>query len=169
MSVAPGTQASPPKIRADRQTSNVSIRTGVPLASGPSLKSAVQPRNIRSARWSAAAPALQGRHSSARRPTQRMTIEYESIPPGVEASELRVGEPARLVRQRRHREGTIEGIQFALAPYGRENVAGTARRWAWRGSRRLCRNRILGLRVGGHFVGRFSGDHHWPVLGDRRG
>ena len=34
-------------------------------------------------------------------------------------------------------------------------LAGTARRWAWRGSRRLCRDRILGLRVGGHFVGRF--------------
>ena len=30
-------------------------------------------------------------------------------------------------------------------------LAGTARRWA----RRLCRDRILGLRVGGHFVGRF--------------
>ena len=34
-------------------------------------------------------------------------------------------------------------------------LAGTARRWAWRGSRRLCRDRILGLRVGGHLVGRF--------------
>ena len=97
MSVAPGTQASQPKIRADRQISNVSIRTGAPLAPGPSLKSVVQPRNIRSARWSASAPALQGRHASARWPTQRMTIEYESIPPGVEASELHVGEPVRLV------------------------------------------------------------------------
>ena len=57
-----------------------------------------------------------------RRPTQKMTIEYESIPPGVEASELHVGEPVRLVRRGRHREGIIEGIQFALAPYGREKV-----------------------------------------------
>ena len=51
-----------------------------------------------------------------------MTIEYESIPPGVEASDLYIGEPVRLMRRGRRREGTIEGIQFALAPYGREKV-----------------------------------------------
>ena len=51
-----------------------------------------------------------------------MTIEYESIPPGVEASDLYIGEPVRLVRRGRRGEGTIEGIQFALAPYGREKV-----------------------------------------------
>ena len=51
-----------------------------------------------------------------------MTIQYEAIPPGVEASELQIGEPVRLVRRGRRREGIIEGIQFALAPYGREKV-----------------------------------------------
>ena len=54
-----------------------------------------------------------------------MTIEYEPIPPGVEASDLYIGEPVRLVRRQRRREGTIEGIQFALAPYGREKVVPT--------------------------------------------
>ena len=51
-----------------------------------------------------------------------MTIEYESIPPGVEASELYIGEPVRLVRRGERREGRVEGIQFALAPYGRDRV-----------------------------------------------
>ena len=40
----------------------------------------------------------------------------------VEASELQIGEPVRLVRRGRGREGIIEGIQFALAPYGSDKV-----------------------------------------------
>ena len=51
-----------------------------------------------------------------------MTIEYEPILPGVEASELQIGEPVRLVRRGRRLEGMIDGIQFALAPYGRDRV-----------------------------------------------
>ena len=51
-----------------------------------------------------------------------MTIEYEPIPPGVEASELYIGEPVRLVRRGRRREGIVAGIQLALAPYGRDRV-----------------------------------------------
>ena len=37
-----------------------------------------------------------------------MTIEYESIPPGVEASERYIGEPVRLVRR-------IDGTALPLA------------------------------------------------------
>ena len=59
---------------------------------------------------------LNGGHS------KQMTIEYEPIPPGVEASDLHIGEPVRLVRRDRRREGIIDGIQFALAPYGRDTV-----------------------------------------------
>ena len=51
-----------------------------------------------------------------------MTIEYEPIPPGVEASDLYIGEPVCLVRRGRRREGIVAGIQFALAPYGRDTV-----------------------------------------------
>ena len=51
-----------------------------------------------------------------------MTIEDEPIPPGVETSELYIGEPVRLVRRGRRREGRVAGIQFALAPYGRDTV-----------------------------------------------
>ena len=54
--------------------------------------------------------------------TQKITIEYEPIPPGVEASDLYIGEPVCLVRRNRRREGVIDGIQFALAPYGRDTV-----------------------------------------------
>ena len=55
-------------------------------------------------------------------PRKKMTIEYEPIPPGVEASDLHIGEPVRLVRRCRRREGIIDGIQFALTPYGRDRV-----------------------------------------------
>ena len=51
-----------------------------------------------------------------------MTPEYESVPSGVEASDLYIGEPVRLARRGRRREGIIDGIQFALAPYGRDMV-----------------------------------------------
>ena len=51
-----------------------------------------------------------------------MTLAYEAIPPGVEASDLQIGEPVCLVRRGRRREGIIDGIQFALAPYGRDTI-----------------------------------------------
>ena len=52
----------------------------------------------------------------------KTTIEYEAIPPGVEASDLYIGEPVCLVRRGRRREGIIDGIQFALAPYRRDTI-----------------------------------------------
>ena len=52
----------------------------------------------------------------------KTTIEYEPIPPGLEASDLHIGEPVCLVRRGRRREGIIDGIQFALAPYGRDTI-----------------------------------------------
>ena len=51
-----------------------------------------------------------------------MTLEYEAIPYGVEASDLQIGEPVCLVRRGRRREGIVVGIQLALAPYGRDAV-----------------------------------------------
>ena len=55
-------------------------------------------------------------------PLKKMTLEYEPVPPGVEASDLQIGEPVCLVRRGRRREGSVAGIQFALAPYGRDTV-----------------------------------------------
>lgn len=52
----------------------------------------------------------------------RMTIEYESIPPGVQASDLHLGEPVCLIQLGRRREGIVEGIQLALPPYGHDQV-----------------------------------------------
>ena len=52
----------------------------------------------------------------------KTTIEYEPIPPGVEATDLHIGEPVCLVRRGQRREGIIDGIQFALAPYGRDTI-----------------------------------------------
>ena len=52
----------------------------------------------------------------------KTTIEYEPIPPGVEATDLHIGEPVCLVRRGRRREGIIDGIQFALPPYGRDTI-----------------------------------------------
>ena len=40
----------------------------------------------------------------------------------MEASELYIGEPVCLVRRGRRREGIIDGIQLAVAPYGRDTV-----------------------------------------------
>ena len=52
----------------------------------------------------------------------KTTIEYEPISPGVEATALHIGEPVCLVRRGRRRAGIIDGIQFALAPYGRDTI-----------------------------------------------
>lgn len=51
-----------------------------------------------------------------------MTIEYESIPPEVQASDLHLGEPVCLIQRGRRREGIVEGIQLALPPYGHDKV-----------------------------------------------
>ena len=66
-------------------------------------------------------PEIRAGCSTTAHPKQ-MTSEYEPIPPGVEASDLHIGEPVRLVRRGRRREGIIDGIQCALAPYGRDRV-----------------------------------------------
>ena len=57
--------------------------------------------------------ALNGRNS------RTMMIEYEPIPAGMEVGELYIGEAVCLVRRARRREGRVEGIQFALAPFAR--------------------------------------------------
>ena len=38
------------------------------------------------------------------------------------AAELYIGEPVCLIRRGRRREGIIDGIQLAVAPYGRDTV-----------------------------------------------
>ena len=63
--------------------------------------------------------------STAPPPGHWLHVGFHSLPQttrAVEAAELYIGEPVRMVRRSRRREGIIDGIQFALAPYGRDTV-----------------------------------------------